>query len=262
MPTPEFTPGAPCWVDLMTSDKNAATKFYSGLFGWTFETGDEEKYGGYVTARKDGKTVAGLMQKQEEQLGMPDTWSTYLYTEDAAATATAVTANGGQVYMEPTDVPEQGHMAIFGDASGASVGVWQPREMKGYELTAEPGAPAWHELHTKDYTAAVKFYEDVFAWDTDVMSDAPGMRYTTLGAGDDAKAGIFDAAAHLPSEVPSTWHVYFAVEKADETIEKAVSLGGSIVDGPDDTPFGRLATLTDPTGALFKIVGHLPSLTS
>ena len=31
-------------------------------------------------------------------------------------------------------------------------------------------------------------------------------------------------------------------------------MGARIIDGPDDTPFGRLATLTDPTGAMFKIV--------
>ena len=35
---------------------------------------------------------------------------------------------------------------------------------------------------------------------------------------------------------------------------KAVSLGGKVIDGPDDTPFGRLATLADPTGAMFKIM--------
>ena len=53
-------------------------------------------------------------------------WSTYLRSDDAAATAEAAAAHGGQVYMEPMDVPEQGNMAIFGDATGAAVGVWQP----------------------------------------------------------------------------------------------------------------------------------------
>ena len=158
MPTPDITPGAPCWIDLMTSDPDQAKRFYGELFGWEFQTGDQEKYGGYITAAKNGKSVAGIMQKQEDQAGMPDMWSTYLRTDDAAATAAAVTANGGQVYMEPMDVPEQGHMAFFGDASGAAIGVWQPREMRGYELVAEPGTPAWHELHTKDYATAVKFY--------------------------------------------------------------------------------------------------------
>ena len=62
--------------------------------------------------------------------------------------------------------------------------MWQPAEMKGYELAAEPGAPAWHELHTSDYDAAVKFYQEVFDWDVDVMSDTPEFRYSTLGEGD------------------------------------------------------------------------------
>lgn len=254
MPTPDITTGAPCWIDLMTSNTETARQFYGELFGWDFQTGDQEKYGGYITANKNGKLVAGIMQKQEEQAAMPDTWSTYLRTDDVAATAAAVKANGGQVYVEPMDVPEQGHMAFFGDASGAAIGVWQPREMHGYELVAEPGAPAWHELHTKDYAAAVKFYEDVFGWNTDVMSDTPEFRYTTLGAGREAKAGIMDASGYLPAEVPSNWQVYFAVENADTSIEKAVGMGATLVDGPDDTPFGRLATLADPTGAMFKIV--------
>jgi predicted enzyme related to lactoylglutathione lyase len=63
-----------------------------------------------------------------------------------------------------------------------------------------------------------------------------------------------DASGYLPAEVPSNWQVYFAVGNADTSVEKAVSMGGALVDGPDDTPFGRLATLTDPTGAMFKIV--------
>ena len=68
------------------------------------------------------------------------------------------------------------------------------------------------------------------------------------------KAGIMDASGYLPAEVPSNWQIYFAVEDADASIEKAVGMGATLVDGPDDTPFGRLATLADPTGAMFKII--------
>ncbi|WP_427004758.1 VOC family protein [Pseudarthrobacter sp. H2] len=258
MPTPEHSNGAPCWIDLMTSDTEKAKSFYGELFGWTFEAGDQEKYGGYITASKDGKSVAGVMQKMEAQAAMPDMWSTYLQTGDAEASAAAVTANGGQVYMEPMHVPEQGHMAIFGDPSGASIGVWQPLEHKGYQLAAEPGSPVWHELHTKDYDKAVKFYQDAFGWDTAVLSDTPEFRYTTLGAGDAAKAGILDASGFLPEGVPSNWIVYFGVENADAAIAKAVELGGSVVRPPEDTPYGRNATLTDPTGAIFMISQELP----
>lgn len=73
-----------------------------------------------------------------------------------------------------------------------------------------------------------------------------GLRYSTPGAGDAAKAGLMDASGHLPADVPSNWQIYFAVEDADATIEKAVSLGAAVIDGPDDSPFGRFATLADP----------------
>ena len=254
MPSPNHYDGAPCWIDLITADSDKAKKFYGELFGWTFESGDPEKYGGYITAVKHGKTVAGLMQKQTSQAGMPDVWTTYLRTIDAAATAEAVKEHGGQIFMEPMEVPQQGHMALFGDATGAAIGAWQPSGMEGYELAAEPGAPAWHELHARDYVKAVKFYQDVFGWETHVMSDSPEFRYTTLGTGDSATAGIMDASDFLPAEVPASWQVYFAVEDTDAAIEKAVAMGAQVVDGPDDSPFGRLATLSDPTGARFKIV--------
>ena len=57
-------------------------------------------------------------------------------------------------------------------------------------LNRDDSAAVRHELHTKDYGSAVKFYQNVFDRDTDIMRDAPEFRYTTLGAGDSAKAGI------------------------------------------------------------------------
>jgi uncharacterized protein len=63
-----------------------------------------------------------------------------------------------------------------------------------------------------------------------------------------------DASGYLPAEVPSNWQVYFAVKDTDAIVAQAVSLGATVVHSPEDTPFGRLATLADPTGAMFKIV--------
>ena len=195
------------------------------------------------------------MQKDAEQAGMPDMWSTYLRSDDAEATAEAVTANGGQVYMPPMDVPEQGHMAIFGDASGAAVGVWQPREMRGYELVAEPGAAAWHELHTKDYDAAVKFYQNVFGWETDVMSDTPDFRYTTLGAGRFRQGG-HHGRLRLPAGRGSVQLAGLLQRGGRRRLDREGSCPRAprCIDGPEDSPFGRLATLADPTGAIFKII--------
>ena len=123
MPTPDITPGAPCWIDLMTADPDQAKRFYGELFGWEFQTGDQEKYGGYITASKDGKSVAGMMQKDDSMAGMPDVWSTYLRSEDAAATVKAAAEHGGQVYMGPMDVPDGPRIAMFADPEGHLVGL-------------------------------------------------------------------------------------------------------------------------------------------
>jgi hypothetical protein len=48
--------------------------------------------------------------------------------------------------------------------------------------------------------------------------------------------------------------VYFAVENTDAAVERAVALGGSVLDGPADSDFGRVAQLADPTGGMFKVI--------
>lgn len=62
--------GAPCWIDLSTSDLDRARQFYGTVFGWTFESGGPE-YGGYASAFVDGALVAGLMAN-DPQWNMPE----------------------------------------------------------------------------------------------------------------------------------------------------------------------------------------------
>lgn len=59
----------------------------------------------------------------------------------APDTAASASSNGGEIYMQPMDVPAQGVMAYFADSSGAAVGAWQPNGMGGYEIAAEPAPP-------------------------------------------------------------------------------------------------------------------------
>jgi predicted enzyme related to lactoylglutathione lyase len=56
-----------------------------------------------------------------------------------------------------------------------------------------------------------------------------------------------------PDGTPSHWLVYFAVADADAAVAAAGANGGSVLAPPFDTPFGRMAGLTDPAGAMFWI---------
>src|SRR5450432_383090 len=161
MPTRDSAPiGAPCWVDLMTTDVEGSRAFYGELFGWTSEEPNEQ-FGGYFTFSKDGVQVAGGMASQPG-MGVPNVWSIYLASDDAAKTLEAVTANGGQIYAEAIQVMDLGTMAVAADPGGAAIAVWQPGSHKGFGIFAEVGAPSWFELLTRDYATSVDFYREVF----------------------------------------------------------------------------------------------------
>jgi len=246
--------GVPVWTDLMTTNPEAARAFYTELFGWTAQEPNEQ-FGGYWNFLRDGQPIAGGMQSQPDQ-GVPDVWSVYLRTEDAEKTVAAVAEKGGQVIAPAMAVADLGVMAVVGDPTGAMIGIWQPGTHVGFSAVAEPSAPAHFELFTRDHPAAVGFYRDVFGWNTKTVGDTDDFRYTILvNAADEPLAGIMDAAAFLPAGVPAHWSVYFATEDVDATLAKAVELGGKIVAEAVDTPYGRLATAADTTGAVFKLVG-------
>lgn len=254
MPVPAHTtPGAPCWVELMTSDPEATEAFYGELFGWTCEVGGPE-YGGYLNFFKDGSQVAGGMFSDGSN-GPPNVWSVYLSVADAEATVAKVAAAGGSVLVPPMAVMDLGTMGFVSDVGGAAIGLWQPGTFSGFQLHFDPGTPAWFELLTRDYDASLQFYRDAFGWDTFVVSDTDEFRYTTLGEGEGQLAGVMDASSFLPDGVPAHWSVYFGTDDTDLSLARTVELGGSVLMPAEDTPYGRLATATDATGAVFKLVG-------
>lgn len=253
MPTRDSAPlGAPCWIDLATSDTEGARDFYSALFGWTFQVGDEQ-YGGYINCFRGEAQVAGIMPNTPDS-GFLDGWTTYFASADAQATADLADDSGGQALLAPMEVPQMGTMAMLVDPGGASVGVWQAAQHTGFQLFGETGTPVWHELHTRNYLASVLFYETVFGWNTTVQGDTDQFRYSTAEFDGVGLAGIMDATSFLPEDTPASWKVYFGVDDVDATLELAQSLGGTVITGADDSPYGRLATLSDPMGARFKIM--------
>ena len=252
MPLRDDAPiGAPCWVDLFTSDPERTQAFYNELFGWTCEEAGPE-YGGYFNFSKDGVQVAGGMRNDGES-GAPDHWTVYLAVENAEGTVAAVAAQGGAVIVPAMPVMDLGSMAVVTDPAGDAIGIWQPGLHKGFGIFGEPGTPSWFELHTRNYDASVQFYREVFKWDARPMSDAPEFRYTTLNDGELQLAGVMDASV-FPAGAPTGWSIYFGTEDTDKSLARIVDLGGKIVLPAEDTPYGRLAQAADPTGSLFKLV--------
>ena len=254
MPTRTSAPvGSPCWADLWTSDVDGSRRFYSELLGWEAQEPSPE-FGGYFMFTRAGVPVAGGMGDMRD-MRADDRWKIYLTTDDVAKTIAAAEAEGAQVLTPAMPVADLGTQAVLVDPTGANIGAWQPGTFPGFTVLNEHGAPGWFELHTGDHASAVAFYRSVFHWDTNVQGDTDEFRYTTMRDpnGEGELAGIMDSSAFLPAGMPASWAIYFDVDDIDASIAKLSELGGSVVMAAQDTPYGRIATVSDPAGAEFRL---------
>jgi predicted enzyme related to lactoylglutathione lyase len=242
--------GTPCWVDISVPDVAAGTAFYGAVLGWDFVDSGAE-YGHYTIAQVGGRAAAGLGPVMAE--GAPTAWTLYFASDDADATAELVAQHGGSVLFEPMDIAGNGRMCVAVDPAGAAFGVWQARGMIGAGVVNEPGGLVWEDARLADPEAAKRFYSGVFGFTYESVEGAPE-QYWTFHSGGDALGGI-GGMMGAPEGTPSHWLTYFAVADTDAALAAARDAGGAVVDGPDDSPFGRIGVLADPFDATFAVIG-------
>lgn len=257
--TPEIKPGNFCWVELGTSDSDAAKSFYTQLFGWDTQDNPMGPDMVYTMLKLDGKDVGGLytlMPDMVEQ-GVPPHWLTYVAVTNADEKVEKAKAEGATVMNGPFDVATHGRMAIIKDPTDAVFAVWQPLEHKGSGVWGVPGAATWSELGTNDPEKAGEFYSNVFGWTKQPFGDSP-IPYTLLLNDGMGIGGVYKLMPEM-GPVPPHWLVYFSVDDCDATVQKASELGAQVMKAADDIPgVGRFAILTDPQGAAFAIIKTQP----
>ncbi|OIJ66554.1 VOC family protein [Streptomyces mangrovisoli] len=243
--------GTPCWADAMFSDVEGAKRFYGEVLGWTFGEASSE-YGNYTQAYADGKAVAAVVPPMPGQEGQSQ-WCLYLASPDAAATAAKIREHGGEVLMEPMQVGDFGTMCLARDPGGAVFGVWQGGVHKGFETVATPGAYGWAEVFTREPGKSDAFFPAVFPYTVKELQD-DAVDYRMFHVGADPVLGCMKMGDEFPPEVPAYVNVYFVVPDCDEAVAKAGKLGGVLRFGPMDSPFGRMASISDPQGASFSVI--------
>ncbi|UUN29619.1 VOC family protein [Streptomyces sp. FIT100] len=244
-------PGTPCWVSLMVHGLAATQDFYKALFGWDFVPGPQQ-LGPYVRALIDGKEVAGIGRLPPER-HLPIAWTTYLATDDADATAEQIRMCGGTVGVGPLDAADAGRLAIAADPEGAVFGIWQAAAHHGTALLGTHGTPVWNELVTRETSSVSKFYQSVFGYELEPVVSAD-FDYLTLHLDGRPVASLHGVGHALPRDRGSHWMTYFEVEDPDETAARLMDLGGHVLHAPREGSSGRLATVSDPEGAVFTIV--------
>ncbi len=114
--------------------------------------------------------------------------------------------------------------------------------------TYQPGTFCWIDLGTPDQDAAGEFYGSLFGWEQQEDENAEqtgGYRVATLR--DQAIGGVMKL---MEEGQPPSWSSYVRVEDLDATVGRAREAGGSVMFEPMDVlDYGRMAFITDPTGA-------------
>lgn len=251
----KYAPGTPSWVDLASADVDAAKQFYGEVFGWDLHDTPTDQDGSYTLAMKDGKAVAGIMSQPPmmAEQGLPSVWNTYVTVASCDECVAQARDAGGAVAMPPMDVMDAGRMAVVTDTTGAACCLWEPKGTIGAQVVNEHGAWTWASLMTDDQSGASDFYSKLFGWEAK-SEQLPDGNVLTLYTLDGAPvAGAVDAGSGT-ERVPNHWHSYFAVDDCDACVRAITEAGGVALSEPKDTPPGRWATVSDPTGAVFSVI--------
>jgi hypothetical protein len=116
--------GAVIWNELNTDRPDLALAFYEAVVGMTHST-VEMAPGQNYRLLKAGDTDAGGCT-EPPMPGVPNHWHVYFAVDDADAAAAKTAAEGGQVIVEPFDIPSVGRSAVLSDPQGGVFSVLKP----------------------------------------------------------------------------------------------------------------------------------------
>ena len=247
--------GTFCWLDLATTDTNAAKAFYTEIFGWEIlDIPVAENYV-YTMLNLNGKPVAALneMQPAQREMNIPPYWLSYVAVDNADEIMATVSENGGTVCMPVMDVMEEGRMGLLQDPEGAFLGIWQAKNMPGFYYKEISGSVCWFEHGSHDRDKSIPFLEKTFGW-TSKTNPMGEMVYTTFFLGEEMVCGLYEMTPDM-AQIPSHWLPYFTIGNMDESLEKIVGLNGKIlmpkmfVQG-----VGHFAVVSDPQGGVFGLL--------
>lgn len=247
--------GQAVWYELLTNDVKGAERFYTTVVGWTVSPFDPAAPDTYDIWRRDGEKGVGGVARIPEGMNYPPHWGMYLATPTLNETVAAIERRGGSAVTPVIDIPKVGPMRTMRDPQGAVFSLLQP-STPGTPADVEPqvGEVAWHELHTTDAEAALKFYTELFGWQPIEPFDMGKMgKYYLFRRGAAFAGGMMNKPPEM-AQVPTHWGLYFRVPNVHEAVERAKANGGKVLSGPMEVPGGDWAAICmDPQGAAFSL---------
>ena len=233
MPAPTLVAGAPCWIDLYSSDTDKATKFYGDLLGWTARAAGGGLRRVLHVYTKDGK-ARRRMHAQRRVDGLPGRVGRPSHDRRRRATAKATPEHGGSVELGPMEVAENGQLR---DDQGSG-------RLDHRRLAAEPDEGLRADRRAR-HAGVVRAAHGRLRAGGRLLP-----RRVRLGRARDERHGrlpLHDARrgrrssspgswTTRPRREPSGWNVYFAVDDVDAALGTVEELGGRSLAPAEDTP--------------------------
>jgi predicted enzyme related to lactoylglutathione lyase len=242
------------WYELMTTDQDAAEKFYRAVVGWkTADAGQPDMR--YTILSAGDRGMGGVMKIPAA--GMPPAWLGYIGVPDTDAAAKQIVEAGGAIHHPPDNIPNVGRFAVVSDPGGAVFQLLTPLPRQDEPPPADLktlGLVSWHELYSSiGEKAAFDFYAGQFGWETlDLMDMGEMGKYRIFGAGGVPMGGMMDKPKEAPA---SAWGFYVNVDSIGAAIERIKHNGGQITMGPNEVPGNQWVVQgLDPQGATFALV--------
>lgn len=114
--------GSFCWEELLTSDPEAAAKFYSALLGYTVDSQEMGPIGTYRILKTGDRMRAGIMKMPP---GVPHShWLTYIAVKNVDESTRNARELGAKVMVEPQDIPNIGRFSVIDNPTGAGVALF------------------------------------------------------------------------------------------------------------------------------------------
>ncbi len=241
------------WHDLLTTTPAESRRFYGELFGWEFERppspigfGNDNSY---LLIRHEGRLIGGMLDanilNQQENVSQ---WISVMSVNDVNAAVQRVTAAGGEVLTEPTDVGSRGRMAVVTSPDRAIIALLQTRLGDPGESDPQVNGWLWSELWTDDVDGASSFYAGLAGFDMeDVPVDGAYRNYRLLRSGGKPRAAILSHP--FEGELP-VWVNYLWVANPAAVTAQVPALGGTVIVDAQPRPIGgQAALIAGPSGA-------------
>ena len=122
-------PNKIAWLEVASTDIPASAEFYRKLFDWPIVTDEKMNY----TMTSFGMDETGIgFAAVDPQMGVtPGSVTVYADVANIDAALARARALGAPVYLDKTEIPTVGWIAIVGDPGGNRIGLMQSLPAQG-----------------------------------------------------------------------------------------------------------------------------------